>query len=190
MLSNPAGLSAQPRHPQSPRRRNYLRPPIRLDDTSIRVMRLFLFAAFLALAPAASAQSPVSADAQTFVVSGLRVDEADPPPGQRGRAGRSDARRRHLPPRRLWQTLRARPDDLRRIGRLRSDLVDWRAHGDRTRRDGLRRQSADSHWRRASTPLFTTPRESESVDDPPQHAPRSAPSRRVRREPSTWSSLR
>lgn len=36
----------------------------------------------------AHAQAPVAADAETFVVTGLRIDESDPPPGSAvGRAG-------------------------------------------------------------------------------------------------------
>ncbi len=42
----------------------------------------------LLFAAPAYAQAPVDADAETFVVTGLRVDESDPPPGSAvGRAG-------------------------------------------------------------------------------------------------------
>ena len=51
-------------------------------------MRTFLIAFALLMPSLAAAQSPVPADAETFVVEGLRVDAADPPPGSAvGRAG-------------------------------------------------------------------------------------------------------
>ncbi len=51
-------------------------------------MRTLLLILALLMPCLAWAQAPVEADAETFVVTGLRVDESDPPPGSAvGRAG-------------------------------------------------------------------------------------------------------